>query len=181
MRFATLPSVLLLASALAGCADDVVTSHDGPSPPDGGDAGTVQPDACPATTIVCGAGCVDTSTDPLHCGSCDHACSATETCAASQCVAAGPTLVQDNFTTQPGGTRAFQAVVRFSEPVLGVDTTSVQVDGGARIDAVQTTDQQSYTFAVDLLRNATTFTISFGSAIHDSHGASLVPVTYCEV
>jgi hypothetical protein len=42
--------------------------------------------ACPSATGD--LACVDTSADDAHCGTCDHACAATERCVASACVAA---------------------------------------------------------------------------------------------
>jgi len=43
--------------------------------------------ACPMDQVRCGAACVDTRTNAQHCGSCDFACSGTDVCEASQCVA----------------------------------------------------------------------------------------------
>lgn len=46
------------------------------------DAATLAPDACVA---VCEGACVDTTSDPAHCGSCANACTGTMVCAASHC------------------------------------------------------------------------------------------------
>lgn len=37
------------------------------------------------SSTVCGASCVDTTTDPSHCGACDKACKTGEVCAAGTC------------------------------------------------------------------------------------------------
>jgi hypothetical protein len=48
------------------------------------------PDVGPMCTMpgesVCGGGCVDTMTSPLHCGMCDRACSSTDVCRGGTCV-----------------------------------------------------------------------------------------------
>jgi len=43
-----------------------------------------------ASATVCGAICVDVTSDPEHCGACGKACAATEVCTASKCVAQCP-------------------------------------------------------------------------------------------
>lgn len=40
--------------------------------------------ACPSSEALCGARCVDTATDPRHCGACGHGCQG-GACAASRC------------------------------------------------------------------------------------------------
>lgn len=47
--------------------------------PDEADAGT----CCEGT--VCGASCTDTTTDPVNCGACGHACATNESCNAGSC------------------------------------------------------------------------------------------------
>jgi hypothetical protein len=43
--------------------------------------------ACPAQQLLCGATCVDTTSDPMNCGACGRTCQAgTETCQAGVCV-----------------------------------------------------------------------------------------------
>lgn len=75
------PALALLALALVapGCSDTE------PSVP--ADAGTDAVDATPCDGgFVCDGRCVDTGADPEHCGGCDLACGADETCEAGRCV-----------------------------------------------------------------------------------------------
>ncbi len=70
--------------------DDGATG-DGPSTMDGDVASEDVPavmDAAPTCKTgerICGEGCVDTMTNTAHCGMCDRACAATETCTAGAC------------------------------------------------------------------------------------------------
>ncbi len=48
------------------------------------------PPICGEEELLCGAGCVDTQTDPRHCGGCDVACGDEEACAAGVCVLSCP-------------------------------------------------------------------------------------------
>ncbi|HEU4386112.1 MAG TPA: hypothetical protein VFR85_21685 [Anaeromyxobacteraceae bacterium] len=41
---------------------------------------------CASDLVACRGACVSLATDPSHCGACDHACDAGQTCAASACV-----------------------------------------------------------------------------------------------
>lgn len=59
---------------IAGCGSPVVGS----------------PRACPEGQVLCGDTCHDLDTDPLHCGLCDNACAAGETCSAGVCAADCP-------------------------------------------------------------------------------------------
>jgi hypothetical protein len=54
----------------------------GEVPADSADA----PDACRPGLAFCGGVCVDTTSNPAHCGSCGHACAATEVCNEGACV-----------------------------------------------------------------------------------------------
>lgn len=89
----------LLAPTL-GCAasgiiadDDSGTTPDdsGTKPSDGGKPDVILPTdgGCPQTTKLCGAVCVDVTSDPANCGVCGKACPApdggTATCAQSAC------------------------------------------------------------------------------------------------
>src|SRR5262249_47942683 len=40
---------------------------------------------CASGRTRCGTSCLDTTSDPLHCGGCDHACQTGETCSGSHC------------------------------------------------------------------------------------------------
>lgn len=51
----------------------------------GGGAGGGGGTGCPGSQTMCTAGCVDTSSDPANCGTCDHACATTESCISGQC------------------------------------------------------------------------------------------------
>ena len=44
---------------------------------------------CTAPETVCGEACVNTTSNPAHCGGCDQACPAGTMCAASECVCSG--------------------------------------------------------------------------------------------
>ena len=46
---------------------------------------TVEAASCPYT--MCGAACVDTTSDPESCGACGHACTAAQTCSNGACSA----------------------------------------------------------------------------------------------
>ncbi|MEC7519090.1 MAG: hypothetical protein VYE22_04445 [Myxococcota bacterium] len=54
---------------------------------DAGDAGETDPDGggCVAGEMMCGGGCVDTRTSNAHCGACDNACDAEQSCVAGEC------------------------------------------------------------------------------------------------
>lgn len=79
--------VLALVVTVAGCTTPMRRTVDASQP----DAYTVdagQPDAfmCAATLTLCDDGCVDTTSEPDHCGGCDMPCEATEMCVDSACV-----------------------------------------------------------------------------------------------
>jgi len=90
---------LLLA---AGCgarteADDYRDAGrpDGALPPDGPPPDVVEPDrpvpeeqppACPAGRTLCNGACVDTGSDPAHCGACSNACGPGGTCTGGSCL-----------------------------------------------------------------------------------------------
>jgi len=82
--FALLSLSLLAVSA---CGDDGAAGPDAApivlfdaTPPD-----AAPPDAFVCGFTMCGAECVDTDTDPAHCGTCEHACSPAADCAAPDC------------------------------------------------------------------------------------------------
>jgi hypothetical protein len=54
-------------------------------PSDSSSSDAVTNDACPGTQLACGAaGCVDTMTNPEHCGGCNKSCEG-GTCSAATC------------------------------------------------------------------------------------------------
>lgn len=166
-----LVSFLGLALGLLGCG----------SPPENQPADAAATCALPTET-ACDGACVDTSSDDANCGACGQACAAGMACANSACVpgATAPELVSDNLGAASDlarGTLAFAVEATFSEPVVGVDASSITVDHGAYAIAFATSDQISYTFTIAGLRNATEFTVSFGAGIHNSAGVALVPTT----
>ena len=78
------------------------------------DARLDSPDAsapCGAGTIVCGASCVDPSSDPTACGGCGRACGAGQSCVSGACAcpagdpACGPRELGDPSRCGPTGTR----------------------------------------------------------------------------
>ncbi len=77
-RLSRLVSLAALAS-LGGC---------GGEDEDQDPAGTGSP-SCPSSSRVCDGVCVDPASNPVHCGACDHACDAGETCSAGDCVSDG--------------------------------------------------------------------------------------------
>lgn len=75
-------------------ADASVPSGDEPPP-----AGLDKPTTCQTPRASCGTdGCVDVTSDPRHCGSCDKACAVGEGCVASAC-----TILCAGGTTACGG------------------------------------------------------------------------------
>jgi hypothetical protein len=54
--------------------------------------------ACPGSQLLCGAACLDTSSDPLNCGACDAPCDATSTCSSGTCNACGAGMLACNNT-----------------------------------------------------------------------------------
>ena len=77
-----LVSILIVAG---GCGDD-----SGPITPrtDGGGTDAARVDGgrmCVAGRVECGGVCVDTNSNPAHCGACGNACGATETCDSGSC------------------------------------------------------------------------------------------------
>jgi len=56
--------------------------------------------ACSGAQVGCGDSCADTSTDPLHCGSCDNPCDTTSTCGGGSCSSCGGGMLAcDNACT----------------------------------------------------------------------------------
>ena len=125
----TLGTMLLVwGLALVGCGGDddepdaePIALFDAATP----DAGV--PDAFVCTQTECGAACVDTTTNPLHCGGCSMACTPVQDCAASDCECPGnfvPTTVTPIFS-QMDATMAAPDIVGLS--------VFAGTDGGAHI------------------------------------------------
>ena len=106
-----LSSLLVAACAVGSAAGDGVvvkksgdggSGHDSGSssnPPSNQDSGTSQPpETC--TQTLCGADCVDTSSDPNNCGACGVACNTDETCSNGQCAGSQPPPTSGNEPPQ---------------------------------------------------------------------------------
>ena len=72
------PAVFLLALALAACPKD--GPPDDPEPDDS---------SCPEEQSSCDAECVDTGSDPRHCGGCGDRCLAGSVCSSGRCAMVG--------------------------------------------------------------------------------------------
>ena len=88
--FIALSLPLSLVVGLPGCGDEPGSDAFAPNPStDAGseeDSGGSLPDGgCPSGTTECDGQCVDTNTDPEHCGSCGQACDPSEECHAGKC------------------------------------------------------------------------------------------------
>lgn len=77
---------------------------------------------CAAGETLCGAACVNTSTDPTNCGACGSACAASEICTSGTC-SSGCSMVDD-----------FETSVWPSAPWVAVSGTSGSVTAAAAHD-----------------------------------------------
>jgi len=75
------------------------------------------------------------------------------------------------------GTHQAAFSVRFSEPISGLGTGGVTIDGGAFLSGFTTQDAVTWTFEAVALRNTTTFRIEFNESIQDEFGAPLQTTT----
>jgi hypothetical protein len=104
MKFALGTICLIGLGLAAGCGDDAADTDAAPidlfdaTPPDAG-----VPDAFVCTQTECGTECVNTDTDPDHCGGCFMACTPAADCDAPDC------LCPDNFV--PGSPSFLMAQV----------------------------------------------------------------------
>ncbi len=76
--------------ALVALGFFVAACGGGGARPSGGDGGSGDGAAdsgprCEAAEVLCGAECVDTQSDPSHCGACDDACGSGEVCNMGSC------------------------------------------------------------------------------------------------
>jgi hypothetical protein len=108
----TRPPVALLLGlssllALGGCGDKKAATIDAPVVKILDAAIDATPDAPPCATQVCGGVCVDTATDPMHCGSCTNVCQSGASCvgATPACTCPGAFLAADHPAS---GTDIFQ-------------------------------------------------------------------------
>ena len=125
---------------LAACANGQVVEEDGgfdaslvdSSSNDGGPSDVAAKDVikpteagCPSGLVACGNACVDTKSDPAHCGSCTTACTApdggTPECDASQCA----------FTCGTGLSQCGQACVDEQNDPNNCGGCGNPCDGGA--------------------------------------------------
>jgi hypothetical protein len=101
MRSWLIPLALAMTSAACGLLlGDLDVSLN--APPEGGVApegaaqdgsGPLDEAGCPTPQARCGGACVDTRSDPSHCGSCENACGSGLVCRAGACVlSCGPGL-----------------------------------------------------------------------------------------
>ncbi|MGE0397362.1 MAG: hypothetical protein AB7T06_11620 [Kofleriaceae bacterium] len=86
---------LLLALSLAACGDDgsnptIVDAMPDSPPPD-------MAPACTAPNMMCGATCLDVSTDEENCGSCGNPCNGGEACTANACACAPTNFIPDTL------------------------------------------------------------------------------------
>jgi hypothetical protein len=71
------------------------------------------------------------------------------------------------------GTHQVAISVSFSEPVSGLGTGGVTIDGGAFLSGFTTQDAVTWTFQAVGLRNTASFSIEFNEGIQDEFGAPL--------
>src|SRR4051812_11479452 len=93
----TRASVVVLLVMAAACGKQPTGGDGGGGAGGGGSGGGGGMAPCTAPRIMCRGLCIDTSTDPADCGSCDHQCSANVSCVGGICgvpvalVSGGPT------------------------------------------------------------------------------------------
>lgn len=97
---------------------------------------------CGAGLVACGGTCVDTTTDPDHCGACNMACAANQTCTSSGCLVPAlhsihPEIVEVGQTIFLEGVFGSAATVSFANAapvpavILGPQRALVTVPDGA--------------------------------------------------
>ncbi|MEW5852682.1 MAG: PKD domain-containing protein [Myxococcota bacterium] len=90
-----------------------------------------------------------------------------------------PLLVVDNLAEAaqlPTGATTFSVTLAFSEPVTGVSSANVTVDGGATLTEPTSADGVSWRFELQGLSNGTGYTLALSAGIVDTVGNALVPV-----
>jgi hypothetical protein len=84
------PPALLLCAILIGCGSDVGGAGGSGGSGGGGTGGSGGSSmSCDPGKAACGGICLDLSSDAAHCGDCDNACQAGDTCVAGQCACPG--------------------------------------------------------------------------------------------
>ena len=89
---------------------------------------------CGPGTQWCGSSCVDTSTDPGHCGACGNACGPLQTCVGGTCTggAGGPPVFVNASVAQSGGTTS---AFSFTHGVREGDNRLLVVGAALRSDS----------------------------------------------
>lgn len=109
---AALPAALLL-----GCGGNVVVDGTGTggSGAAGGSGGTTvtvtDPDDCPPGLTLCDGACVDTSSDPAHCGGCGTICEQGASCSGGDCVVSQACFCGEICSPTDLGSKVPQTVV----------------------------------------------------------------------
>jgi len=155
------------------------------------------PDAYICNMTDCGNNqCVDLNTDPLHCGSCDKACTMGQECVSQECVCpevsapGSPSILFSQFFMQMGATGAlgvFGAGSTTDGVVVAYDPSTQQtgVDaslGGLSVPAVlygYNVDIGSQQFQMAFA--ATAGTINFDYACADGVSATVTDATFSQV
>ena len=91
-------------------------------------------DSC---ATVCAGSCVNLSQDPMHCGSCEHACNSGESCVASACVQAEQTQWTKSFGGADFGNSIAAVATNDNRDVFVTGTFSGTIDlGGGAMTSV---------------------------------------------
>ena len=139
---------------LSGCFSDDVASELA-SPINSGDA------MCSAELIDCAGVCVETDSDPEHCGACGHACGSSEVCTVGVCIDIACDVnefVLDNTCTPCAAGTYNTAGDTPLGPDTACDADACEVAFGTTCDQIQTgyikasnsDDDDSFGFAVSL-------------------------------
>lgn len=172
-------SALCLSLVLVACGGD---SPSGPQPdaalPDADPIVDAPPDAPPSTCgsagpseMVCDGECVDTSSDPDHCGDCTTACSGeTSACGAGTCVAPLTTTWVEHFGGDDFGHSVSAVAVDGAGNTYAAGFFEGTIDlGGGALASAGTTDIVIASFAPDGTHR---WSKRFGAALGDQ-GAGL--------
>ncbi len=169
-----LASVPLLV--LAGCGGGGEGTADASPPPDVAVPDAEPPDAIPCDHTVCGSECVDTSSNPDHCGECFRECTPSQECAASDCACpeiVPPTGELGQFLTQMDDEILAPTVLGIGvytpddsilhAVVIGFHPTDTPVDTDLDLSVPEAGDPPFVGFGFDLDVNDQTYRGSFRS------------------